>query len=160
MCLFNQNQTPRSDSANLEPTEPISTPKLWWSPGPAFRYDPERGDYYLTGGGETQQGPYSSKDLVSWRQSPYSPLTQNSVALARLQANPRLGLCGAHSYRHGSIPGHCIAAVGAFESSLWAMPGGNGALNLGAALRQVLSCDISYRPLKSNLGSAAHDTNF
>ena len=50
---------------------------------PAFRYDPTHGDYYLTGGGETQEGPYRSKDLISWMKSPFSPLTQNSVALAK-----------------------------------------------------------------------------
>eukprot|EP01043_Picozoa_sp_COSAG02_P011603 COSAG02_NODE_430_length_22462_cov_52.755042_9_plen_666_part_00 len=49
---------------------------------PAFRYDPMHGDYYLTGGGETQEGPYRSKDLRSWTKSPLSPLTQNSVTLA------------------------------------------------------------------------------
>ena len=28
LCLFNQNQTPRSDSANLEPSEPIFCPHI------------------------------------------------------------------------------------------------------------------------------------
>jgi hypothetical protein len=50
---------------------------------PAFRHDAAHGYYYLTGGGETQNGPYRSLDLVRWTSSPYSPLTQNSVALAR-----------------------------------------------------------------------------
>ena len=36
----------------------------------------------------------------------------------------RPGLCGAHSYRQRSSPGHSFAAVGALKSSLWAMPGG------------------------------------
>ena len=35
MCIFNhnQNQTPRSDSANLEPSEPISCPQILIRPG-------------------------------------------------------------------------------------------------------------------------------
>ena len=28
LCLFSQNQTPRSDSANLEPSEPIFCPQI------------------------------------------------------------------------------------------------------------------------------------
>lgn len=49
---------------------------------PALRYDEVEGYYYLTGGGETQEGPYRSKNLLDWEKSPFSPLTQNSVTLA------------------------------------------------------------------------------
>ena len=57
---------------------------------PAFRYDPERGAYYLTGGGESQQGPYRSMDLISWTSSPFSPLTDNAVSIAKYNANKSL----------------------------------------------------------------------
>ena len=48
-------------------------------------------------------------------------------SLARPEQKPRPALCGAYFQRPGSMPGHSIAAVGAFKSSLWAMPGGKGA---------------------------------
>eukprot|EP00729_Bicosta_minor_P003472 gene3472-22402_t len=57
---------------------------------PALRYDPERGDYYLTGGGEVQQGPYRSTDLSKWTTSPLQPLTDNAVNLARYNTNKTL----------------------------------------------------------------------
>eukprot|EP01051_Picozoa_sp_SAG22_P016739 SAG22_NODE_2428_length_2581_cov_1.791700_2_plen_184_part_00 len=50
---------------------------------PAFMYDRHQVYYYLTGGGETQKGPFRSRDLLDWEMSPYSPLTQNSVMLER-----------------------------------------------------------------------------
>ena len=47
---------------------------------------------------------------------------------SRAKTNPRPALCGAHSFRHRSKPGHSIAAVRGLKRSPWATAGGKGPL--------------------------------